>query len=124
MTSRNKVSHRFYWSMAPWFVVVFLITIIQGCGAEPEPYQWDLPEGFPEPVVPADNPMSEAKVVLGQQLFFDKSLSHNQSQSCSTCHQPDKAFSEAKTVSVGSTGDILSRNSMALVNVAYNSHYT
>src|SRR6267143_3127624 len=32
-------------------------------------YVWRLPRGFPTPAVPADNPMSEAKVALGQRLF-------------------------------------------------------
>jgi cytochrome c peroxidase len=32
-------------------------------------YQWNLPKGFPKPYVPADNPMSEAKVELGRYLF-------------------------------------------------------
>ena len=30
------------------------------------PYAWDLPPGFPPPLVPADNPMSAAKVSLGE----------------------------------------------------------
>lgn len=29
---------------------------------------------------------------LGEVLFFDKSLSFNKTQSCSTCHNPDTAF--------------------------------
>jgi hypothetical protein len=32
--------------------------------------------GIPEPVVPADNPMSDAKVELGRRLFYDTRLSH------------------------------------------------
>ena len=39
------------------------------------PYDWHLPRGFPEPAVPADNPMSEAKVALGRRLFFETRLS-------------------------------------------------
>ena len=35
------------------------------------PYVWHLPRGFPQPAVPADNPMSEAKVALGRRLFFE-----------------------------------------------------
>ena len=29
---------------------------------------------------------------LGEVLFFDKSISFNKTQSCSTCHNPDTAF--------------------------------
>ncbi|WXT99727.1 MAG: Methylamine utilization protein MauG [Catillopecten margaritatus gill symbiont] len=36
--------------------------------------------------------MSAAKQLLGQQLFFDPILSNNQTQSCSTCHNPDFGF--------------------------------
>ena len=50
------------------FAVVLLL-MLTGC-SEPEPvYQWPLAEGFPQPVVPATNPMSAAKVELGRHLF-------------------------------------------------------
>lgn len=38
-------------------------------------YVWRLPRGFAAPVVPADNPMSAAKVELGRRLFYDTRLS-------------------------------------------------
>lgn len=40
-------------------------------------WTWELPAGFPVPRVPADNPMSAAKVELGRFLFYDKRLSGN-----------------------------------------------
>lgn len=83
-------------------------------------YKWDLPKGFPTPNVPADNPMSEAKVELGRHLFYDKRLSIYKDFSCATCHLQEKAFTEDKKTSVGSTGEIHPRNSMTLANVAYN----
>ncbi|MGI5308584.1 MbnH family di-heme enzyme [Rheinheimera sp. WS51] len=92
---------------------------------KPEPaYQWQLPPGFPEPVVPSDNPMSAAKVELGRYLFYDTALSSNQSQSCASCHQQQHAFAEPKKVSKGSTGQPHRRNAQALVNVAYNNSFT
>ena len=69
--------------------------------------------------MPADNPMSAAKVDLGRHLFYDLRLSGNAEQSCATCHQQDKAFTDGMTTSVGSTGEDHPRNSMSLVNVAY-----
>ena len=48
---------------------------------EPEPYVWELPQGFPEPFVPEDNPMSAAKVELGRYLFYDVRLSANETLS-------------------------------------------
>ena len=33
---------------------------------------------------------------LGEVFFFDKSLSHNKTQSCSTCHMPAAAFADLR----------------------------
>src|SRR5262245_27727349 len=82
-------------------------------------YQWTLPPGFPPPPVPADNTMSVAKADLGRHLFYDKRLSANQTQSCATCHEQGRAFTDGGARSVGSTGEVHRRGSMSLVNVAY-----
>src|SRR5262245_16476864 len=82
-------------------------------------YEWNLPAGFPVPAVPADNPMSAAKVELGRYLFYDTRLSGNGSMSCATCHQQARAFSDGRRVSVGSTREVHPRASMSLANVAY-----
>ena len=37
---------------------------------DPAGFQWRLPRGLPVPRVPADNPMSDAKVALGRSLFY------------------------------------------------------
>ncbi len=87
-------------------------------------WQWQLPEGMPLPVVPAENPMSQAKVELGRYLFYDKQLSANGKQSCASCHQQQFAFAEPTDRSVGSTGQQHRRNALALVNVAYNNRLT
>ncbi len=50
-------------------------------------YVWNLPPGFPTPVVPASNPMTQEKVDLGRFLFYDRKLSGNQTQSCASCHK-------------------------------------
>ncbi len=82
-------------------------------------FQWKLPRGFPVPPVPADNPMSDAKVELGRHLFYDKRLSLNETQSCASCHQQDRGFADDKVLGVGSTGEVHPRNPMGLGNVAY-----
>lgn len=87
--------------------------------SEPQSYRWALPEGFPVPAVPEDNAMTEAKVDLGRHLFYDKRLSVDGSLSCASCHEQKLAFSDGKTVPVGVHGDVLTRNSMALFNLAY-----
>jgi len=64
------------------------------------PYVWRLPPGIPEPVVPADNPMSEAKVELGRRLFYDTRLSFNQTYACASCHQQPRAFTDGRASNV------------------------
>lgn len=82
-------------------------------------WRWQLPRGFPEPLVPSDNPMSEAKFQLGRYLFNDVRLSGNGTQSCGSCHQQALAFTDGRALPVGSTGDTGSRSAMSIANVAY-----
>jgi cytochrome c peroxidase len=82
-------------------------------------FAWGVPQGFPVPRVPQDNPMSEAKVELGRHLFYDTRLSENETQSCASCHQQASAFTDGKPVGIGSTGQPHPRNSMSLANVGY-----
>ncbi|MCB9615612.1 MAG: di-heme enzyme [Sandaracinus sp.] len=99
--------------------VLALLALVVACSPEGDSYVWALPEGFPEPRVPEDNPMSDAKVELGRHLFYDVRLSGNQTQSCASCHFQELAFTDALPVSVGSTGESTPRGAMSLVNVAY-----
>ena len=85
----------------------------------PAAYAWQLPRGFPPPAVPADDPMSQAKVDLGRRLFFDPRLSVTGRYSCASCHQPARAFSDGRALALGATGATLPHNALALVNVAY-----
>ena len=87
------------------------------------PFDWKLPRGFPVPFVPADNPMSTAKVALGKQLFFETRLSRTGLYSCASCHDPAKSYSDGRAVAVGSMGTSLARSAMPLINVAYNLSY-
>ncbi|WP_306523016.1 MbnH family di-heme enzyme [Rheinheimera sp.] len=103
---------------------VSLLLFCTSCTDVPTAYQWPLPADFPKPAVPADNPMSAAKVELGRFLFYDNRLSANQQQSCSSCHQQQYAFAEPRPVSIGSTGQQHRRNALALVNIAYNKTLT
>lgn len=68
--------------------------------------------------------MTPATVELGRRLFYDKRLSGNQSQSCSTCHVQNRSFTDGRPRSVGSTGQVHPRNSMSLANVGFFSAFT
>lgn len=87
-------------------------------------WTWSLPAFFPEPKVPPDNPMSAEKVELGRFLFYDRRLSGNGRQRCASCHQQDKAFTDARGQAVGSTGDVHPRGAQSLTNVVYHATLT
>jgi cytochrome c peroxidase len=102
--------------VALWVAALAII----GVHAETPPaYRWNLPPNFPRPRVPEANPMSEAKAELGRHLFYDSRLSGSGTQSCATCHEQERAFTDGRAQAVGSTGEVHPRGSMSLVNVAY-----
>lgn len=87
-------------------------------------YEWKLPLCFLYPNVPSTNLMTAEKVELGRHLSYDKRLSLNRTQSCASCHQQAKAFTDGRSRAVGSTGETHPRGSMSLLNVAYNTVLT
>ncbi|MEQ9439321.1 MAG: cytochrome c peroxidase [Cyclobacteriaceae bacterium] len=59
-------------------------------------------------------------VALGKILFFEPMLSGNNSRSCASCHQPDKAFTDGLPKSKALNGhDQVSRNAPTLVNATF-----
>jgi cytochrome c peroxidase len=101
-------------------LVAALAATVAVASAGVEEFRWDLPVGFPEPAVPADNPMSVAKVELGALLFADPRLSISGEHSCQSCHSPARAFTDGLPRSRGATGETLALNAPTLFNVAYN----
>lgn len=57
---------------------------------------------------------SEDKVALGNQLFYDTSISKDQKRSCATCHIPEKAFTDGLKVNLSLDGFDLPRNTPTL----------
>jgi cytochrome c peroxidase len=84
-----------------------------------EDFEWNIPSNIPLPPIPEDKPMSEGRFQLGRHLFYDQRLSGNGTQSCASCHQQDKSFTDGRAQAIGSTGELHPRSSMALVNIAY-----
>ena len=90
-----------------------------GLVPETTAYPFDVPVGFPRPLVPATNPLTVEKAELGRHLFYEKRLSGNGTQSCASCHEQARAFTDGRDRAVGSTGQVHPRNSMSLANVVY-----
>ncbi|UII30645.1 methylamine utilization protein [Fulvivirga ulvae] len=68
---------------------------------------------------PSYSPKSSPEIVsLGEQLFFDKSLSGSKTMSCATCHQPEKYFTDGLSKSRANDGNTLPRNSPTLLYAA------
>ena len=73
---------------------------------------------------PDDNLFTIEKWELGKALFFDVRLSKDNSISCASCHDPAKAFSDDKPVSLGVENRAGRRNASPLFNLAYAPYYT
>jgi cytochrome c peroxidase len=69
--------------------------------------------------------ITDAKVVLGEKLFYDVSLSGNGTRSCASCHSPDLAFTDglARHTDIHDPAKLLIRNVPTLINVALQSNY-
>jgi len=89
--------------------------------AEPKSLQQvGVPVEATHAAIPADNPQTPEKISLGQKLFFDRRLSVDGTVSCSTCHDPQLAFTDRKPSSVGVKGRLGQRNSPTILNALYN----
>lgn len=99
-----------------------VLSLSSACGGESSPAAPEglsIPDGFPAPSIPENNPFSTQKAALGRFLFYDTRLSGNQTFSCGSCHKQSLGFGDGLTVAVGSTGEFHVRNSSVLVNSAY-----
>lgn len=111
-------------------VFLFSFFMLMQCASEeeeiytPVPYNLQIPPLFADkliaPILPTNNPLTEDGVALGKKLFFDTILSGDETQSCATCHDPKKAFTDNQQFSDGIQGVFGNRNSMPLFNLAWN----
>ncbi|HEY6505188.1 MAG TPA: cytochrome c peroxidase [Chitinophagaceae bacterium] len=68
---------------------------------------------------PASNTVTDWGATLGRVLFYDKTLSINNTVNCASCHKQNIAFTDDKTFSTGFAGGFTARNSMSLINARY-----
>ncbi len=83
------------------------------------PYEFTMSPVFPIPDLPRDNPLTVERVELGRALFFDRRLSRNGAQACADCHAPDKAYTDGRQTARGAEGQLGSRHTMPLFNLAW-----
>lgn len=79
------------------------------------------PVGWPKPRYDfRKHPLADAKVQLGRKLFYETLLSRDNTISCNSCHTQYNAFTHADhSLSHGIGGQIGTRNSPALMNLAW-----
>ena len=68
---------------------------------------------------PTDNPQTDAKILLGKQLYFDTRLSKDNTISCATCHNPAMGWSDAGPTSAGINNQRGGRRSPPVCNAAH-----
>ena len=76
---------------------------------------------LPELVDNPENPITEEKVILGKQLYFDVRLSKDNTQSCNTCHNLNTFGVDNLPTSPGNDGKNGVRNSPTVLNAALHS---
>ena len=57
-------------------------------------------------------------IALGRKMFFDPRLSQDGTVSCSSCHQPARAFADGRSTSIGADKRMGTRNTPSLLDVS------
>lgn len=103
-----------------------LIEVLSAChDLPPEPaptptrFHYQAPQGFPPFTEPEDNLTTLEGIALGRKLFYDPILSGDNTIACADCHQQKHGFTDPRQFSVGIDGIAGKRNSMSLVNIAW-----
>jgi len=93
----------------------------QGALAEPRSSdQVGFPAALTASVIPPASTPTPSRVALGEKLFFDSRLSGDGTVACTTCHDPARAFTDGRPVSVGIHGGVGQRNAPTVLNALYN----
>ena len=69
--------------------------------------------------------ITDAKIKLGEKLFYDASLSGTGTRSCASCHNPNMAFSDSleRHTDIHDNSKLIERNAPTLLNAALQSNY-
>jgi cytochrome c peroxidase len=98
-------------------LVLGAATLLWACATPPaEPPR---PSALPPMTVPADNPITPAKVALGKQLFADPRISGTGKTACQTCHYHHLGWTDALALSRRDDGNVNTRHTPTLYNVGH-----
>lgn len=104
-------------------IIIFFLAGIVACKKEITQVfaGFTKPDIFPTPVYHFEtNPITEAGFVLGRKLFYDASLSANNTISCGFCHIQTSAFTQhGHSVSHGIFDSLGVRNTPPIMNLAW-----
>ncbi|WP_309612908.1 cytochrome c peroxidase [Flavobacterium sp.] len=89
------------------------------------PLYLEVPQNWPKPFYDFKrNPITEEGFQLGRNLFYDPILSRDNTISCQSCHLQQTGFTHVDhQLSHGIEGKIGTRNSMALINLAWSKDF-
>jgi cytochrome c peroxidase len=80
---------------------------------------YDPIERYEAMAVPADNPITLAKALLGRQLYYDTRLSGDGNRSCYGCHVCEHGLTDGRPTAVGAFEKPLTRSAPTMWNVGY-----
>lgn len=83
----------------------------------PAHFQTAAVQGFDN--TPAGNAITDAGATLGRVLFYDRTLSANETVACASCHGQSTGLSDTEVLSEGFEGGLTGRNSMGLANARF-----
>lgn len=101
------------------FVATLVVAVATSSMAAAPPYTPRLPSGLKRMKIPRDNPLTEAKIELGKQLFFDPRLSVDDTVSCASCHDPNKGWSNGERFATGVRGQQGGRSAPTIINSGF-----
>ena len=108
------------------FSILFFIAITLSFAIKiGTPIYLEIPKGWPKTKYDfSKNPLTEEGFQLGRKLFYDPILSRDNTISCASCHLQATGFTHVDhELSHGIDGKIGTRNSLALMNLAWSENF-
>jgi cytochrome c peroxidase len=112
------------------FLIASTLFLLTGCGRQDidgtistRKVVWSAPSGTGESLLSLprpDNSDPERKVNLGRRLFFDPSLSHDNTVACANCHNLQAGGDDDRAVSLGINGQFGPVNTPTVLNATLN----